>query len=385
MSSVGVINKFNDSVRIDKVYERVTGNKVKAKNCKCPFHNSGNHNNNNAGVNIQQNCFSCFSHRCVTSFKPYEFIAKYHGLENEKFIIIAKKVNEYYPNSFKIYSKDNEEFLKEKNDYVLSNFYYKIEEDITVEIRKRIDLLNNFFLNKQGINSDIIKMNQLWNYVKVNEFYYTVAEYIKIDEIGFKIDEEKLNNEIINRVLKFKNKCYNLDKMVKKIIEVGKKIADKYKKNPSNELKEILEKYRFEYSLLNKEYIEKKRNNLRCEESIDISNKYGLEYLDNNYIEEILKKCNSYDLNRQICKVISEKEKDAFICGNIDYTISMIDIKPFNDKNVPIGKRNLNYINNELEVFRNETNSKVKDMYFLEKELNINKVIEKFLPKNSDK
>lgn len=375
--SIGVINKFNDCVRIDEVYELVTGNKINKGNCKCPFHNSELHNKSNAGIDLKRNGFSCFSHKCATSMKPYEFIAKYHKLENEKFTVIAQKVNEYYPNSFQIYSENNEEFLKEKNECVLSNFYLKIEKKLTQKIQERINWLNIFFFNKQGIEVDIIKMKELWNYVKVNEFYCSIADYVKIDEnIGsFKINEEILNNEIMNRVLKFRNKNIKYDEIVNNIIETGKKISNEYIQNPCNEIKERLEKYRFEYTLLNKEFSEKEKNTLSIKDKLSIANRSGLEYLEVSNIENILKNNDIYDLNKQICKVISEQEKDAFICGNIDYTVSLTYVKPFNDNNILIEDKHIKSIELELEILRKSIGSTFKDRYFCNKELDNNKKI----------
>ncbi|HBJ1645856.1 TPA: hypothetical protein LA462_000309 [Clostridium botulinum] len=372
----GIIDNFNNSVEIRDVYERVTGMKIgRNKNCKCPFHLSSKDNHNNAAIDIKRNSFSCFSHKCATGMKAYEFIAKYNNLENEKFPIIAKKINEYYPNSFKIYSKN------EINQYCkLSNFYIKIEKDFRDKIQERINLLNNFFFNKQGINVDIDKMEALWNCIKFNEFYESIANYIKIDRnIGsFKIDDERLNIEITNRVLKYRNKYVKSNKIIKNIVNIGKKLANEYKLNPEQELKEKLHQYRLEYKLLVGKKTEIKINNLSLEEKLRFSNKSGLKYLGNDNIEELLKKKNLYKLNKQICELISENERDAFICGNLDYTISMLYIKPFNYNNKYISNNYIKYVENRLEYFRKQTGSTLKDRYFCDKELRLNKKLRKF-------
>lgn len=373
----GIIDNFNDSVQMTEVYERITGMKIgKTGNCKCPFHVSNS--NTNAGIDLKRNSFSCFSHECAKGMKAYEFIMKYNNLENEKFPIIAKKINEYYPNSFRIYSKN-----ELKKDCKLADFYIKIEKDFRNKIEERINLLNEFFFNKQGINPNLIKMQQLWDYVKLNEFYESIADYIQIDKdiVSFKIDEERLIRELINRTVIFRNKFDKGKYDIKYIIDKGKKLSDRYKLNPNQELEEKLKKYRLEYKLLKAKIIKIEKERLSKSERLRVSVKSGLEYLEIRDIEEILENNNLDNINRQICEMISQKEENIFICGNLDYTISMLYIKPFNYNDKLIEEKYMKYIDDRLKCSRKQIGSKFNDRYFCDKEIKFNKKLKEIFLK----
>lgn len=367
--SKGIIDKFNNSVRIEDVYEKVTGMKIgKTGNCKCPFHSSNS--NDNAAIDKKKNWFSCFSHLCAKGMKPYEFIVKYHNLENQSFPIIAKKINEYYPNSFEIYSKN-----EDNKNCILSNFYYKIENEFRIKIQKRIEILNDFIFNKYGINFNSSKIHQLWNCIKFNEFYALVSEYIVIDEnIGcFKINEKRLKAEITNRALKLRDNRIDKNKAIKNITCIGKKLYEKYKLNPSKNLKERIDQYRFEYKLLKAIPVKLNKNKLNGKDKLKIATESGLRYLGITNIDVLFKNNSLYELNRQVCEAISEDEKNAFICGNFDYIVSILYIKPFNLNNMFIDQREIANINNILENIRKENESNFKDKYFYNKELILNK------------
>lgn len=371
--SKGIIDKFNDSVNIKDVYEKVTGFTIsKEGNCKCPFHSSNS--NDNAAIDQKKNWFSCFSHLCAKGMKPYEFIAKYNNLENEPFPVIAQKINEYYPNSFEIYSKN-----EDKKNCILSNFYYKIEDEFRIKIQKRIDLLNDFVFDKYGIEFDAIKIHQLWNCIKFNEFYALVSEYIVIDDnVGcFKIDEERLKTEITNRALKLRDNRIDKNKAIKNVACIGKDLSEKYKLSPSNNLKERIDQYRFEYQLLKAMPVKINKSKLNVKDKLKIATKSGLQYLGIRNIDVLFQNNSLYELNRQVCEAISEKEKNAFICGNIDYTISMVYIKPFNLNNKFIEQKEIVNINKILENIRKENESSFKDKYFYNKELMLNKKLYK--------
>jgi hypothetical protein len=376
---VSVIDEFNNKVNMKDVYEKVTGMKLgKSGNCKCPFHVSKN--NSNAG--IKDNAFSCFSHKCATKMKAYEFIAKYNGIEHEKFTIIANKINEYYPGSFKIYSNDKD-YKKEQQDCKLSKFYIEVEKELKNKINERINILNNFFFDKQGIEVDVDKMHQLWNYVKVNELYAPVSNYVIIDDnIGsFKIDENKLSIEIVNRVIKFREKYkLNSEKNLKNILNTGKKIAEKYNKSDnSKELRKRLENYRFEYRLLTRESIQIKREKGIIKEELINSAKSGLQYLNISNIDEIIKANELDNLNKRLCELISEHEEDPYICGNLDYTISITEIKPFNVESKSIRPEQYKYIEERLQKIRKDFGSLSKKDFFCSKEIRLNKKINKIL------
>lgn len=163
------------------MYERITGMKIsKNGNCQCPFHNS--ESNDNAAIDEEKNWFSCFSHLCAKGMKPYEFIAKYYNLCDFK--EIAKKVNEFYPGSFTIYSSNDDKYL------TLSTFYNKMKKDMEENINRRIEVLNNFLLEKQGIHFEPEPTKEFWDFCKDNELYRQFKDYI---EINYKIGSFQIN------------------------------------------------------------------------------------------------------------------------------------------------------------------------------------------------